>query len=222
MIKSTPYYVDVELLDNASAEFSPGKESINQPTGRFFYDPWVIKPEYSGTVWDQILSTLKTPIGEARIIKLESSTNYAAHSDIDDRYHLNLTGEDCYLIDLEHQKMYPVAADGIWYDMNAGVLHTACNFGRTARTQLVVRKLLIERHIIKPVRVVISVGGSSLDDSRFVFDRVISPWLNKTNKQGQINDFTYENQQIKFIVDGSLLAELDILLKTTDFNLEII
>jgi hypothetical protein len=222
MIKSTPYYVDVELLDNASAEFSPGKESINQPTGRFFYDPWVIKPEYSGTVWDQILSTLKTPIGEARIITLESATSYLAHADIDDRYHLNLCGEDCYLIDLSNQQMYPVVTDGIWYDMNAGVLHTASNFGRTARTQLVVRKLLNDKQLIDPVRVVISVGGSSLDDSRFVFDRVISPWLNKTNKQGRINDFKYENQQIKFIVENSAVDELDRLLKTTDFKLEII
>lgn len=222
MITPTSYCVDIELLNNVSAEFSPGKESINRPTGRFFYDPWVIKSEYSGTVWDQVLSTLKTPIGEARIITLESSTNYAAHSDIDDRYHLNLTGEDCYLIDLENQQMYPVATDGIWYDMDAGVLHTACNFGRTARTQLVVRKLLIERHIIKPVRVIISVGDSSNDDSRFIFDRIVSPWLNQTNKQGVLRDFRYEDRQIKFAIEKNKIKELVDLIETTDFNLEVL
>lgn len=221
MIEPTLYRIELDLLKDARILFFPGKQSINQPTGRFFYDPWVIKPEFKGTIWNQLIDVLPEPLGETRIITLEPGTNYQTHADIDDRYHLNLRGEDCFLINLETRKMYPTEADGIWYDMNAGFLHTAANFGRISRMQLVIRKLLIEKDLYDPVQVTISVGNLSQDDSRFIFDRTVSPWLNKTNKLGFINSFRYEDQQIKFTLEKSQLKDLNGLIKTTDFRLDI-
>lgn len=224
MINKTPFSVHLDLIEQAKKDISNDALilSINEPTGRFFYDPWTIKSEFRGTVWEKIINTIPGPLGEARIITLESGTNYLAHADIDDRYHLNLQGEDCFLINLEKQQLFPISTDGIWYDMSAGFLHTAANFGRISRTQLVVRKLLIEKKLIDPVEVIISVGGSSQDDSRFIFDRTVSPWLNKINKKGNINDFKYVNQQIKFIVEKLEISELDNIIKTTDFKMEIL
>jgi hypothetical protein len=224
MLKQLEFQVPTELI-NIAIDNLPSfdfRVSLNKPLGRFFYDPWEIKQEFKDTVWEQILATLPFPYGEARIITLESGTNYRTHADIDDRYHLNLHGEDCFLINLEEGKMFPLRSDGIWYDMNAGLLHTAANFGRISRMQLVVRKLLVNGNINDSANIVISVGGSSEDDSRFVFDRIISPWLNLSNKQGNIKDFRYENQQIKFITEKIKVNELVELIKKTDFNLEIL
>lgn len=224
MITKTPFVVSLELIEQAKKLTISYdlRLSINEPTGRFFYDPWTIKPEFIGTVWEKIINTIPGPLGEARIITLESGTNYLAHADIDDRYHLNLQGEDGFLINLEKNQLFPILTDGIWYDMSAGFLHTAANFGRIPRIQLVVRKLLTEKKLIDPVEVIISVGGSSEDDSRFIFDRTISPWLNKANKKENINDFKYVNQQIKFVVEKSEIDELDEIIKTTDFIMEIL
>ena len=56
MLTQLHYTVSVNLIQEAmnniqSDEF---RVAINQPTGNFFYDPWVIKPEYQNTVWEKL------------------------------------------------------------------------------------------------------------------------------------------------------------------------
>lgn len=221
MIKPLPYTVTSEMLAEVGTIYNTGRQAVNEPTGRFFYDPWVIKPEYKGTVWEKLLDTLPAPIGEARIITLKSATCYPTHADIDDRYHLNLQGEASYLIDLENNKLHPVTQDGIWYNMDAGRLHTATNFGRMDRVQFVVRQLLVDNKLTQPARVTISVGGSSEDDSRFMFDQIVSPWLNRANKAGLMSDFRYENRNILFSIERVAINDFTSIIKTTDFKLEI-
>lgn len=68
MLKKTSIQIPKELIEQAlkhlpSDEF---RYTINKPTGNFFYDPWVVKEEYQGTVWQDILSYLPKDIGEAR------------------------------------------------------------------------------------------------------------------------------------------------------------
>jgi hypothetical protein len=220
MITPLAYTVDADLLAKATALYYTGKNSINKPTGRFFYDAWELKDEYKGTVWEEILATLPVTIGEARIITLKPETSYPVHADIDNRYHLNLQGESCYLIDLENSVMHPVSQDGIWYNMDAGRLHTASNFGRADRVQLVVRQLLTDNKLIDPVNVTISVGGSSEDDSRFIFDQRVSPWMNRANTAKLLTNFRYENSQIKFTVERIAINDLGAIVATTDFKLE--
>lgn len=208
MIKTTPYSVtDTTLLKEACQILSNEemRTTINEPTGNFFYDPWVLKDEYKGTVWETIYNSLPVTKGEARIIILDPNQCYQIHADIDDRYHLNLQGEECYLINLVQEQMHKLSQDGIWYDMDAGFLHTAANFGRRFRAQLVVRKLLKNNKLIVPISVVLTTSISNPDNARFIFDSYISPWLNEANKLGFINDFTHGAVTIKFNIEQDKL-----------------
>jgi hypothetical protein len=205
LITPTQHKVPITLIEEVDkGQLSTFRESINMPTGNFFYDPWEIKPEYKGTVWEELLNPL-TNIGEARIIILNSETCYTKHADIDDRYHLNLNGDEGYLINLETLDMHHLVQDGIWYDMNAGILHTATSFGEEVRIQLVVRKLLLRNDLKDPVTISILPGGKN---PRYTFDNVLSPWLNYANKQGKINNFRGDNLNVIFDIDKEYLGEL--------------
>lgn len=206
MLTKTTHSVPVSLLDSIPFDvFQTMKTAINQPTGDFFYDAWIIKEEFRNTIFEQLLNTLPNNIGEARVIVLESERCYTKHADIDDRYHLNLHGDEGYLIDLESNTMYHTVKDGNWYQMNAGILHTAASFGEHKRMQLVVRKLLIRNQLADPVAVSITATG---ENPRYKFDNLLSPWLNKANKNNIISNFQYLNSTVKFEVEKKHLSDL--------------
>lgn len=209
MLEKTNYTVPTELLQEALDNLPEDtyRITLNQPTGNFFYDPWVIKDQFKGTVWEQLLAAIKEPVGEARIIKLESGQAYWSHSDIDDRWHLGLSGNESYLIDLEALKMHKTQQDGIWYTMNAGKLHTATNFGQIPRLQFVVRQLLKRSTLVTPVKVSIS-KAEDVFDYRYQFDHILSPYLNAINKQGVINNFSYKDDVVTFDMEFSSTEEL--------------
>lgn len=220
MIKWLPHSVPVELLKAAadSANTEQFRYAINEPSGKFFYDPWYIKEEFKGTVWEQILSSLPYNVGEARVITLSPGSCYQAHADIDDRYHLNIQGDCCYLIDLNTENMYKVNQDGVWYDMDAGPLHSAANFGRLNRIQLVVRQLLNSNKLADPVSVSVYSTKLSEGHARFIFDQRASQWLNRANKIGLISDFEFINGLVKFNIEKFALQDFS---KTLDNNFEI-
>jgi hypothetical protein len=203
MLTNTNYTVDPKLLQEARNQLPEHgmKITINQPTGNFFYDPWVLKDEYKKTVWETLYNSLPVSKGEARIIILDPARCYQRHADIDDRYHLNILGEECYLIDLVREQMFPLNQDGIWYNMDAGFLHTATNFGRCARIQLVVRHLLKQNKLVDPVTISLTTTVSNPDDARFIFDSTLSPWFNEANKLGFINGFEHSAVTIKFNIE---------------------
>lgn len=209
MLKETGIIIPNEWLVEAKNSLMEidFKLSLNKPIGNFFYEPWIIKDEYKNTIWERLLMVLPQPIGEARLIKLSPATGYHSHADMDDRYHLNIVGNHSYLIDLVSNKMHFVRPDCKWYDMNAGLTHTAANFGNTDRVQLVVRKLLL-KNVLKdplPVKLNVKEGVSSY---RFVFDNTISPWLNLANKNGIVNDFIYCDESVSFNIEKEYLNDL--------------
>lgn len=210
MLRELPFTVDEELLNEAESSLPEidFRLSINQPTGNFFYDPWVIKPEYQNTVWEKILNKLPYDKGEARIIKLDNTVAYASHADIDDRWHLNITGNHSYLIDLDERKMFETVRDGKWYEMNAGKLHTAVNLGNRPRYQLVVRKLLFIMKADNWKHVTIKTTITDLEDARFEFDNQISPLLNKLNKLRSITNFEFNNNEVNFYIEPGYIREL--------------
>jgi hypothetical protein len=210
MLTPTNYTVNTSLFQEACFQLpkSGMRTTINNPTGRFFYDPWVIKDEYKGTVWETLYNSLPVIKGEARIIILDPNQCYQIHADIDDRYHLNILGDNSYLIDLIRDNMYPLSQDGIWYDMDAGFLHTAANFGRRARIQLVVRHLLKPNKLSSPVDLTIVTTMSNTDHARSVFDNTVSPWLNEANKLGFISNFEYTAISTKFSIEKDKLDSL--------------
>jgi hypothetical protein len=203
-----------ELLDyfNSTADFynelDRSKFTINEPSGDFFYDPWVIKPEFKGSIYEKIIDSLQTNVGEARLIVMKPGSCYHSHADIDDRYHLNIQGQYSYLINLDNQNMYPTTPDGIWYTMDASPRHTAANFGSIDRIQLVVRQLLKRNTLKNPVTVNV-FPESSVSKPRFTFDDCVSPWLNRSVKKGILTNFKTDLTQIWFDLEKENINELD-------------
>jgi len=201
MLVKTPYTVsidDMPLLEK-------GKHDLTVPSGDFFYDPWVLLEEYKNTVWESILNSLPIDTGQARIIVMESPSCYTQHADIDDRYHLNLSGDQDYLIDLDNQQMHKLVKDGVWYEMDAGRLHTAISVGEHTRMQLVVRKLLTRNVLNNSVSVKITAVSSN---PRYSFDNTMSVWLNRASKNKTISNFKQSEASIYLDVEHSSLEEL--------------
>jgi hypothetical protein len=167
-----------------------------------------LKEEFKGTVWETLYNSLPVRKGEARIIILDPAHCYQIHADIDDRYHLNISGEECYLMDLIREQMFRLEQDGIWYNMDAGLLHTATNFGRRARIQLVVRHLLKKNRLTDPLEITLSTTIANTDDARFMFDNTLSPWFNEANKLGFINNFSHSPVGVKFNIEKTKLDSL--------------
>jgi hypothetical protein len=210
MLTPTNYTIDTILFQEALTHLpeSGMKTTINQPTGDFFYDPWILKDEYKGTVWETLYNSLPVSKGEARVIILDPGRSYTAHADIDDRYHLNILGDESFIIDLMREQMHKLFQDGIWYDMDAGFLHTAANFGRRARVQLVIRKLLKPNRLVNPVEVALTTTMTNIDHARYLFDNTISIWLNEANKLGYISNFSYSSPFVKFDIEQDKLNSL--------------
>ena len=207
------------LIEQALAEHPVTDEVVvlNEHTGDFFYGAWNIKNEYKDTAWERILMSLPASIGEARVITLAPGESYQAHADIDNRWHLNLTGEQCFLIDLESESMFKCQQDNSWYFMLTDRLHTACNFGSIPRMQLVVRELLRKSPLPKDL-VNVTITAVRVDpDVRYRFDNVFSPWLNRVNSDCKMADFKFTEAYVSFKLESELLAELDAI-TTPDFK----
>jgi hypothetical protein len=210
MIVKTIYHVDhdaIGVAQNMLDKFNDIKNVINQPSNNFFYDMWQIKEEFKNTIWDEILSSLPFAIGEARIIKLDPGRCYVQHADIDDRYHLNIKGDNSYLVDVESKEIFPMENNGFWYEMDAGKIHSAVNLGVETRYQLVVRKLLNpsvfdnwKKISIYPI----------CDKPRFQFDNQISSWLNRANKSRIISNFAVFDDHVEFYIEMCSAGELEV------------
>jgi len=203
------YSLDENILQEAvnSLPQISFKLSLNHPTEDFFYSPWVIKDEYKGTVWNDVLKSLPEMQGEARLIKLDPGFCYYAHADIDDRWHLSLQAEHSFLVDIQNEKLHKVQVDGKWYYFEATNIHSATNFSNKPRIQLVVRKLLQKNKIIDPICVNL-ILKEYRHDYRYLFDSTVSPWLNKANKTGYISNFEKKDKSVKFIISEYALSSL--------------
>jgi hypothetical protein len=163
--------------------------SLNKPLGNWLFDDYEMLPGWKGTAFESLLNSLPFRVGEARLMKLEPGTCYPCHSDLDDRYHLNLTTNDqCYLIDLDNHVMHPVKTDGKIYYMNANVKHTAANFGDISRIQLVIRKPF--ERFDDPNMMKLSVKFVDTQfNFRYEFDQYVSPLIGKLAKEKQLSWF---------------------------------
>lgn len=209
MIEETIYKIDPNLYSEAvnSIPLFDERLTLNEPTGRFFYEPWTITSVFKGTIWDTILKTLPNNIGEARLIKLVPGKCYYCHSDIDDRYHLPLTGNKSYLINLDDNQMHLLENTGKWYDMNTEFRHTAANFGDMPRIQLVVRKLLRETFGYPSQKIVITLSDNAYH-SRYYFDDNISPLLNRWCKLGIVHSFSVDKNIVIFNLHKEFVQQL--------------
>lgn len=221
MITKLSYHIPNEVFHNLKNEIPTFEHRIdlNEPTGNFFYDEWKILDQFKNTFWDQALQCLPFPIGEARLMKLEPGSAYYSHADVDDRYHINITGEKSFLVDLDNNVLHLVHNNGYWYEMNAGIRHSAVNFGNETRIQLVVRKLLQNNSLEDPIPIKISLEKKR-HDYRYIFDDVFSPVLNQFVKQQLLSDFVIKEEQVYFTIEKKLLGQL-LEICPTDFKISI-
>lgn len=221
MLSKTNYTVSRQLFQEAHQNIPDFGDSttLNQPAGRFFNDPWIIKDEFIATVWEKILATLPEKQGEARLIRLTPGEAYPSHADIDDRWHLNITGDNSYLIDLQEQTLHKVEQDMTWWIMDAGRKHAAANLGSQDRIQLVVRQLLPNVDIKDPRQIKLTLKDI-VPNRRYIFDDVISPWLNSAYKRGIVDDFNGEDLKATMTIERDSIPELERLVEQY-FNIEI-
>lgn len=199
------YEIDIDKTKNV-------KNSINTPSGDPFYSPWQIKEEYKNTPLGECLDMLG-PIGEARLVTLEPGTCYYKHADIDDRYHLTLTGDNSFMIDIEEDKIFRTSVDNKFYLLDAGKVHTAVNAGPNRRLQLVVRKLLGKNYIKNKILIKITLDGK-VDYTRHLFDNHFSKWANKQVKLGNLNNFKTDGRfSVSFELSSHLEQELRLICK---------
>lgn len=220
MIVPTSYIVSNSLLDRVKYESVTSSFTLNTPTGRFFYDPWHLKPKFKDTIWEEILNTLpENNIGEAKIRKLDIKTCYTKHSDIDDRWHLSFEAKNSFLVDLEKHILH-TTKPGVWYSMNAGVMHSAVNFGDSDRYQLVVRKLLPDNLLVSPIKIRMSAKNPP-SNYRYIFDQYISPHLNKWCKDGVLTNFNPQDSYIEFEIENVHIKELQNVCKDTQIEIDL-
>jgi len=207
MINQIGYSITNSQLEQAiqSLPAIDFKFTLNEPTGNFFYDSWKIKDKFKNTIWEEILLTLPFDQGEARLISLAPGTCYWAHGDIDDRWHLSLVNEHSFLADLSSPSLYTTDV-GKWYIMDTSRIHSAVNFGEHNRIQLVVRKLLTNGCFDNAISITIPIP--KIDNARYLFDTLYSPWLNLTNKTGCLKNFSYTENEITFKIDESVSNSL--------------
>jgi hypothetical protein len=208
MITKLPWQCPQKLIEQALATYplSDGDIVLNEKTGDFFYDNWHIKDSFKETPWEEILNTLPSVVGQARIIKLAPGESYMAHADIDNRWHLNLTGEQAYLIDLDNKVMHECDTNGHWAYMDAGRIHAATNYGSIPRLQLVVRELLNRIQPVDPISITIEAAYEQ-HDFRYKFDKIFSPFLNRANQKHKLVDFSHTAVSLTFKLECELLEE---------------
>jgi len=206
------------LVDQLNTIEPAPRISLNEPTGSFFGDPWRVKDQFRNTAIGNLLETLH-PIGEARLLRLESGETYTAHSDPDDRYHVALsTNEFCYLIDFNDQHMYHLPVDGqLWY-MDTSKLHVAANFGGTARVHLNIR-LLLPRYDETKKGLRISFEGGGVDWKQDSYLDIL-PFLNKKIKSGDITGFdkVSATEMLVNVEDETLFLPMAEKLKSKNFD----
>lgn len=226
MLEKTDFYYPVQKM----VDYLPlidwnddGRANINTPTGHWLYDPYKLAVRFQGTPFAKFLEMLPFEYSEARLMKLAPGTCYRAHADIDDRLHINLTGnEHCHLIDLDSKKMHPVKTDGYVYRMDGSKIHTAVNFGSTDRIQLVLRIPLKQYDLENGIYCNIKFVNPP-HDLRYQLDQHISPLLNKFVKSGDLGYFNKESDTrfLMYISNDALNRIIDSLeYARIDFNIK--
>ena len=108
---------------------------------------------------------------------------------------------------------------GCWYDMDASKRHTAANFGNDARIQLVVRHLLPIVNLQDPVTISIEDNPEE-EESRYIFDDVLSPRLNILSKEKLISNVSATANSLTFDIERSASQQLIDLVLTTPLILK--
>lgn len=225
MLKKTDLQVDIQPLQNILGTITwdeKGRCCLNKATGNWLYDPYILYDKWKGTPFEQVLNSIPYNIGEARLMKLDPQDCYRAHSDADDRLHINiLSNEYSYLIDLDDNTMFNLKEDGYLYYMDGSKMHTAVNFGPTPRIQLVIRVLLNRCQRPDHVRTNFTFVDAPYN-LRYLIDRRISPFINKYAKTGEIGFFDLVSpNSLYFEITPKALSHIELQAKLLNLKTKI-
>jgi len=160
---------------------------LNHQVGKFFNDAWQINNDIQDTPLGRVLASLG-PIGQSRLLRLESGETYTAHTDPDDRIHLAIvTNPHSYLIDIANNNLYHIEANGQLWHMDTSRLHTASNWGSTMRIHLNVRVLLPHYNNLAP-GVYFHVNSDKTEWKGESYIELMG-YINKQIKSGYITGF---------------------------------
>jgi len=219
LLKNTFIYADAQEILDILPQLEEGKNELSRPTGKFFYDPWELLPQYKDTALEVLYNKLPEA-GQARVMLMKEGTCYSEHADIDDRYHLTLEAESSYLIDMDNDFMNATTVNNTIHLMDGGTIHTAANFGHFPRSELVVRKLLKHNLLRNPARLNLAVNYD-IFDLRYRFDIVFSPWLNRANKKGIIDNFEpISETEINLDIEKEFIDEFKGLIEFSEIPME--
>tara|TARA_B100000959_G_scaffold285674_1_gene361220 strand:+ start:12516 stop:13190 length:675 start_codon:yes stop_codon:yes gene_type:complete len=220
LLKNTFIYADAQEILDILPQLEEGKNELSSPTGNFFYDPWELLPQYKGTALETLYNKLPEA-GQARVMLIKEGTCYSEHADIDDRYHLTLDAESSYLIDLDNRVMNATTVDDTIFLMDGGIIHSAVNFGHLPRAELVVRKLLTHNKLKDPARINLTVRYDVFD-LRYRFDMVFSPWLNRANKKGIIDNFEpISETELNLDLEKKYIDKFKTLIEVSELDMEL-
>jgi hypothetical protein len=151
MLRQLPQKFSIQpIIDQVNSLIPFKRLELNLCKGEFFNDPWELNPVYKDTPIGEVLDSLG-PIGQARLLALESGESYTAHCDPDDRIHLAIqTNPYSFLVDLEANKLHHLPVDGQLWHMDTSRVHVASNWGPRTRIHLNVRVLLPKYDATKP------------------------------------------------------------------------
>ncbi|CAB4126066.1 Aspartyl/asparaginy/proline hydroxylase [uncultured Caudovirales phage] len=197
MLKRTDLHFDIDpIIEQVLSLNLTGKSLLlNETNGNLLNGPYTVKSEFVNTPIGNLLLKLGD-IGEARLLKLESSETYTAHTDPDDRLHLSIiSNPHCYLINLEDNTLHNLPIDGYIWNMDTSIMHSAINLGGTQRIHLNVRVRLPE--CVEP-KTQLTFEGGDVDWKQSLYMDVMG-YINKKIKSGDITGFEKVNDRSVFI-----------------------
>jgi hypothetical protein len=138
VVASLPQRCHAVAMTSKPGVEDPLHEGISaKPDEEMLYS--VINPEFRGTYFEEILTSLPFPFGRTRIMWIPPQKCYPVHTDHSIRYHLALdTHDGAFIMYPEAGKIYHIPADGHLYRMDARLPHTAVNCGPLERAHMVI------------------------------------------------------------------------------------
>jgi hypothetical protein len=205
MITRLPKIVDMKpIIDQVDALGHFDKRLVlNETTGKLLNGPYTVKAEFQNTPIGNLLESIG-PIGEARLLKLQSSETYTAHCDPDDRIHLAIvTNPFAYVIDLDKGLTFHMPVDGQLWLMDTGVTHVAANFGGRDRIHLNIRVPLPS---FTAPGYSLRVEGGDYDWKQETYITLMK-FFNRSIKEKQITGFEkVDEREVLLNCDSSILT----------------
>jgi len=110
--------------------------------------------------------------------------------------------------------MYRLDDRSKWYNLDASYRHSAVNFGRVDRLQLVVRQLFARKTVgtVDIINITLRPNGPE-EKYRYYFDDSASQWINRKIKEGVLDNFSHVGLECTFTLMAQYVTELTELVK---------